>query len=93
MDYALSLFSDVFSFVADKTGYQNNDLTGSSPNLPLLNITKTIPGPLNPQYYVPYLAPNTSATGGGDGPTFVAPGTNMSLNASDAPAPVNLTAA
>ena len=53
----------------------------------------TIPGALNPQYYVPYLAPNTSAMGGGNGSTFVPNGTNLALNASDAPAPVNLTAA
>ncbi|KAF9229734.1 hypothetical protein BS17DRAFT_771841 [Gyrodon lividus] len=84
--------SNVFKFVADTTGYQNNDLTASS-TLPLLNISKTIPGPLNPQYWVPYLAPNTAGTGGGNGTTFVAPGTNMSLNAANAPAPVNLTAA
>lgn len=91
-DYALSRISDVFEIVANATGYKNNGLTGQS-QLPLLNITETIPGPLNPEYYVPYLAPNTSGVGGGSGPTFVASGTNMSLNASDAPAPVNLTAA
>ncbi|KAF9229733.1 hypothetical protein BS17DRAFT_812380 [Gyrodon lividus] len=84
--------SNVFKFVADTTGYQNNNLTASSA-LPFLNISKTIPGPLNPQYWVPYLAPNTAGTGGGNGTTFVAPGTNMSLNAANAPAPVNLTAA
>ncbi|KAH0838655.1 phosphoesterase family-domain-containing protein [Lanmaoa asiatica] len=91
-DRVLSRVSDVFSFAANVTGYKNNGLTSKS-NLPLLNLTGTIPGPLNPQYYVPYLAPNTSATGGGSGPTFVANGTNMALNGSDAPAPVNLTAA
>ncbi|KAG8220160.1 phosphoesterase family-domain-containing protein [Butyriboletus roseoflavus] len=84
--------ANVFDFVANVTGYKNNGLTNHS-SLPLLNLTMTIPGPLNPQYYVPYLAPNISATGGGSGPTFVANGTNMTLNASDAPAPVNLTAA
>ncbi|KAI6136995.1 phosphoesterase family-domain-containing protein [Pisolithus sp. B1] len=83
--------ANVFKFVADETGYQNNDLTGNS-TLPLLNLTGTIPGPLNPDYFVPYLAPNTSGVGGGNGSTYVAPGTNMSLNASTAPAPVNLTA-
>ncbi|KAF8446354.1 phosphoesterase family-domain-containing protein [Boletus edulis BED1] len=82
--------ANVFEFVANVTGYKNNGLTGKS-KLPFLNITTTIPGPLNPQYYVPYLAPN-NATGGGNGTTFVASGTNLTLNASDAPAPVNLTA-
>ena len=84
---ALSRLSDVFSFVADVTGYKNNGMTGSS-QLPLLNITGTIPGPLNPQYWIPYLAPNTSGTGGGSGPTFIASGTNMSMTT--APAPINL---
>ncbi|KAH7921245.1 hypothetical protein BV22DRAFT_1198325 [Leucogyrophana mollusca] len=79
--------ANVFSFVADVTGYKNLDVT----DIPLLNITETIPGPLNPQYYVPYLAP-TNGTGGGSGPTYIAPGTNMTLNAANAPAPVNLTA-
>ncbi|KAF9229735.1 phosphoesterase-domain-containing protein [Gyrodon lividus] len=81
--------ANVFKFVAEATGYQNNNLTASS-TLPLSNLTGTIPGPLNPQYWVPYLAPNTAGTGGGDGPTFVEPGTNMSLNASTAPAPITL---
>ncbi|KIJ21416.1 hypothetical protein PAXINDRAFT_94998 [Paxillus involutus ATCC 200175] len=84
--------ANVFNFVAETIGYKNNDLTASS-NLPLLNLSGAIPGPLNPQYWVPYLAPNTSGTGGGSGPTVVLPGTNMALNSSSAPAPVNLTAA
>lgn len=90
-DFALSRLSDVFNFVANTTGYKNNGLNSKS-ELPLLNLTGNIPGPLNPDYFVPYLAPNTSATGGGDGPTFVANNINRTLNASDAPAPVNLTA-
>jgi len=84
--------NNVFNLVAQTTGYKNNGLTGQS-KLPLLNLTGNIPGPLNPEYYVPYLAPNTSATGGGSGATYVAPGTNTSLTAANAPAPVNLTAA
>jgi len=83
--------SDVFAFVANATSYQNNNLT--TDNLPLLNLTGTIPGALNPVAYVPYLAPDVSSTGAGGGPTFVAPNVNMSLNASSAPAPVNLSAA
>ncbi|KAF9229732.1 hypothetical protein BS17DRAFT_771839 [Gyrodon lividus] len=83
--------ANVFNFVANATSYENNDLTTTS--LPLLNLTGTIPGPLNPEYYVPYLAPNVNSTGGGSGPTFVGQGVNMSLNSGDAPAPVNLTSA
>ncbi|KAF9243718.1 hypothetical protein BU15DRAFT_59597 [Melanogaster broomeanus] len=60
--------ANVFAFVADTTSYMNNNLTTT--NLPLLNITGTIPGPLNPNYYTPWPAPNTSGTGGGSGPTI-----------------------
>ncbi|OAX37284.1 phosphoesterase-domain-containing protein [Rhizopogon vinicolor AM-OR11-026] len=81
--------SNVFNFVASNTSYQNNDLTLSS-TLPELNLTGTIPGPLNPDYYVPFLAP-TNGTGGGNGPTFFASNVNMTLNAANAPAPVNIT--
>jgi hypothetical protein len=81
--------ANVFALVADVTSYENNNLTTNS--LPPLNITGTIPGALNPDAYVPYLAP-TNSTGTGGGPTFFAPNVNMSLNASTAPAPVNLTA-
>ncbi|KAF8557383.1 hypothetical protein OG21DRAFT_1505322 [Imleria badia] len=80
--------SNVFSFVANATSYQNNNLT--TKGLPLMNLTGTIPGALNPVAYVPYLAPNIDSVGAGGGPTFVAPNVNMSLNASTAPAPVNL---
>jgi hypothetical protein len=83
--------SNVFAFVANATSYQNNNLT--TDNLPLLNLTGTIPGALNPDAYVPYLAPNVDSTGAGGGPTFVAPGVNTSLNASTAPTPVNVTEA
>ena len=82
---------DVFDFVANVTGYQNNGLSARS-TLPLLNITGTYPGPLNAEYYVPWLAPDTSGTGGGSGPTFIGNGVNLTLNPSTAPAPVNLTA-
>ncbi|KAH9170092.1 hypothetical protein EDB89DRAFT_2230874 [Lactarius sanguifluus] len=45
----------------------------------LTNITSTIPGPLNVQYYVPIMAPNTSAIGAGGGPTFVTSGVDTSF--------------
>lgn len=84
--------ANVFNLVASVTSYKNNNLTASSPSLPQLNITGTIPGPLNPDYYVPYLAPNTAGTGGGSGKTFVAPNVNTSLTSANAPAPVNISA-
>ncbi|KAH0838654.1 phosphoesterase family-domain-containing protein [Lanmaoa asiatica] len=80
--------SNVFALVANATSYKNNNLTTN--NIPLLNLTTTIPGPLNLDMWIPWLAP-TNGTGAGGGPTFVASNVNMSLNASTAPAPVNLT--
>jgi hypothetical protein len=82
--------SNVYSIVAAATGYTNLNLTGAQ--IPLSNATGTIPGPLNPNMYVPFLAPNTAAVGAGGGPVFVAPGVNTNLTAANAPAPVNLTA-
>jgi hypothetical protein len=82
--------SNVFSFVANTTGYKNLDI--SDADIPLTNLTTTIPGPLNPDFYVPFVAPNISAIGAGGGPVFVAPGLNTSFTATVAPAPVNLTA-
>jgi len=82
--------SNVFSFVANATGYKNMDISGSQ--IPLLNTSGTTPGPLNPNRYVPFTAPNTSAVGAGGGPVFIGPGLNTSFTAAVAPAPVNLTA-
>ncbi|KAF8129270.1 phosphoesterase family-domain-containing protein [Boletus edulis] len=59
--------NNVFAFVADATGYQNNGLT--TQNLPLLNLTGTYPGPLNPNDYAPWASP-TNGTGAGGGPTY-----------------------
>jgi len=81
--------SNVFSFVADATGYTNVNVSSSDV---LTNATTTIPGPLNPELYVPFTAPNTSAVGAGGGPVFVASDLNTSFTAAVAPAPVNLTA-
>ncbi|KAG6330344.1 hypothetical protein ID866_8745 [Astraeus odoratus] len=64
--------ANVFQFVAKQTGYKNNGMTNHS-TLPLLNITGTIPGPLNPNYTTPYSPPNTQCIGAGGGPTFVTP--------------------
>ncbi|KAI0691070.1 phosphoesterase family-domain-containing protein [Cytidiella melzeri] len=87
--------SNVFSLVANTTGYKNNGLSGSdNESFPLLNLTGVFAGPLNAELYVPFLAPNTSAFGAGNGSVFVATGAglNLSMTASNAPAPVNLTA-
>ena len=82
--------SNVFSFVASATGYKNVKVSGA--DVPLTNASGTTPGPLNPNMYVPFLAPNISAIGAGGGPVFIAHGLNTSLTAANAPPPVNLTA-
>ncbi|KAI6004493.1 phosphoesterase family-domain-containing protein [Pisolithus orientalis] len=61
--------ANVFQFVADVTGYKNNGMTNGT-NLPLFNITGTIPGPLNPSYPAPWPTPDTSCIGAGGGGFF-----------------------
>ncbi|KAI0931172.1 hypothetical protein AcV5_005281 [Taiwanofungus camphoratus] len=84
--------NNVYSWVANATGWKNNGINGNSSAIPLLNITETIPGPLNPEYYVPFSAPNVSAVGAGGGPVFIGPGMDPTISAATLPAPVNLTA-
>ncbi|KAI0033321.1 phosphoesterase family-domain-containing protein [Vararia minispora EC-137] len=81
--------SNVYSLVANVTGYQNENVTGAA--IPLTNLTGTIPGPLNVNAWFPFTAPNTSAVGAGNGTVFVAPGVNMNLTIASAPQPINLT--
>jgi len=82
--------SNVFDYMITSMGvnYTNTPVT----TFPLTNLTATIPGPLNPLYWIPFSAPDGTATGAGGGPVFIAPGTNLSMTAANAPAPVNLTA-
>ncbi|KAN0073778.1 Phosphoesterase family domain containing protein [Tylopilus felleus] len=62
--------SNVFAFVAEQTHYKNNGLT--TKDLPLLNLTGTYPGPLNPNNWAPWPAP-VNGTGAGGGPTYINP--------------------
>lgn len=84
--------NNVFSFVANATNWKNNGITANSSAIPLLNLTGTIPGPLNPEMYLPFTAPNTSAVSPGGGSVFLGPGINTSFSVASLPAPVNLTA-
>jgi hypothetical protein len=81
--------SNVFQFVADKTGYKNANVTGAA--MPMLNLTATIPGPLNGEYFQPFAAPNMSAVGAGGGAVFAAQGINASASPATLPAPMNMT--
>ncbi|KAH9947845.1 phosphoesterase family-domain-containing protein [Amylocystis lapponica] len=90
---ANATLNNVFAWVAAAVGWTNNALTGASAaSFPLLNLTGTIPGPLNPALYVPFAAPNMSARAPGGGGVFAAPGLDPALTAAALPAPVNLTA-
>lgn len=66
-------------------------LADSATSSALLNATGTIPGPLNPELYVPFLAP-PGGKAPGSGVVLTLAGLNTSLNVANAPAPVNLTA-
>ncbi|KAH8981661.1 hypothetical protein EDB92DRAFT_1896902 [Lactarius akahatsu] len=57
----------------------------------LMNITGTIPGPLNIQYYIPITASNTSTIGAGSGAVFVTLSDDTSFIAAKASVPINLT--
>ncbi|GJJ13952.1 hypothetical protein Clacol_008209 [Clathrus columnatus] len=81
--------ANVFSFVAEVTGWKNVNVTDNA--IPLTNISGPIPGPLNSDVYIPFTAPNVSAVGAGGGKVFVAPNINLNLTAANAPAAVNLT--
>lgn len=81
--------ANVFSFVAEITGWQNVNVTGDA--IPLTNISGPIPGALNANAYVPFTAPNVSAVGAGGGKVFVVPSVNLNLTSANAPSPVNLT--
>jgi hypothetical protein len=80
--------ANVHDLVATATGYKNTNVS----QIPLTNITGTISGELNPDFYVSYTAPDLTAVGAGGGAVFVGPGLNQSLTAANALALVNLTA-
>ncbi|KAF8589089.1 hypothetical protein K439DRAFT_1405336 [Ramaria rubella] len=62
--------SNVYSLVAEATGYKNMKVTGA--HIPLTNASGTIPGPLNsnPSLVIPFPPPNFHAAGAGGGPVF-----------------------
>jgi hypothetical protein len=82
--------ANVYSVVADQTGYKNTPVSGA--NIPLTNLTGVYPGPLDAKIYVPFTAPYMSAKGAGVGGVFVSPCLDLSMTPDKAPAPVNLAA-
>ncbi|KAJ7123634.1 phosphoesterase family-domain-containing protein [Mycena epipterygia] len=82
--------SNVFSFVAEKTGYKNVNVPASQ--VPQFNLSGVVPGALTSAAFIPFAAPNLNAKGAGGGKVFLRPGLDKSLTASKLPAPVNMLA-
>ncbi|KAJ7437921.1 phosphoesterase family-domain-containing protein [Mycena galericulata] len=82
--------SNVFSFVAEKTGYRNVKVPAKE--VPQFNLTNVAPGPLTSNNFVPFSAPNLNAHGAGSGGVFIRPGLNTALTSARLPAPVDLAA-
>ncbi|KAF8190982.1 phosphoesterase family-domain-containing protein, partial [Mycena galopus ATCC 62051] len=82
--------SNVFSFVAKETGYQNVKIPASE--VPQFNLSAVVPGPLTSALFVPFAAPNLNAHGAGKGGVLTRPGLNEKLTVEKLPAPVNLLA-
>ncbi|KAJ7065131.1 phosphoesterase family-domain-containing protein [Mycena belliarum] len=80
--------SNVFSFVAQKTGYKNVHVPANQ--APQFNLSDVAPGPLNSDAYIPFAAPNLKARGAGGGPVFLRPGLNKTLTVEKLPPPVDL---
>ncbi|KAK6981604.1 hypothetical protein R3P38DRAFT_3460170, partial [Favolaschia claudopus] len=85
--------SNVFSFVAEKTGYKNVEVPSPAiPRVPQFNLTGVVPGALTSAQFTPFAAPNLKAKGAGHGGVFVRPGLNEKLTVDKLPKPVNMLA-
>ncbi|KAF7369669.1 Phosphoesterase-domain-containing protein [Mycena venus] len=82
--------SNVFSFVADKTGYKNVKVPADQ--VPQFNQIGVVPGALSSIHFVPFAAPDLKACGAGGGSVFTRPGLNTELTVALLPPPVNLLA-
>ncbi|KAJ7617788.1 phosphoesterase family-domain-containing protein [Roridomyces roridus] len=82
--------SNVFSFVAEKTGHQNVQVPADE--VPMFNLTNVASGPLTSNNFVPFAAPNIFARGAGGRGVLLRPGIDLLLTPERMPAPVNLAA-
>ncbi|KAJ7155105.1 phosphoesterase family-domain-containing protein [Mycena filopes] len=78
------IVSNVFSFVAAQTGYQNTHVPASQ--IPEFNLTGAAPGPLSSTKYVPFAAPDLNARG----PVHTRPGLDVELTRDRLPPAVDL---
>ncbi|KAJ7921793.1 hypothetical protein B0H13DRAFT_2414155 [Mycena leptocephala] len=85
-----STVSNVLSFVAAKTGYQNVDVPASE--MPEFNPTGVVNGALTFTLFTPFAAPNLKAKGASGGPVLFRPGLNTKLIPGALLPPVNMTA-
>ncbi|KAF8126670.1 phosphoesterase family-domain-containing protein [Mycena galopus ATCC 62051] len=82
--------SNIFEFVAKKTGHKNTILPANE--VPQFNLTGVASGPLASNYYVPFAAPNVKAKTVTGRPVLTRPGLDLRLTPGSLPKPVNLTA-
>ncbi|KAJ7164267.1 phosphoesterase family-domain-containing protein [Mycena filopes] len=82
--------SNVFSFVADKTGYKNVHIPAAA--VPHFNLSGVVPGALTSAAFIPFAAPNLKAHGAGGGSVLTRPGLNEKLTPGSLPPPVNMLA-
>ncbi|KAJ7088900.1 phosphoesterase family-domain-containing protein [Mycena belliarum] len=82
--------SNVFSFVAEKTGYKNVHVPANQ--TPQFNLSAVVPGALTSAKFIPFAAPNLRAKGAGGGPVFLRPGLDRRITAASLPPPVNMLA-
>ncbi|KAF7333818.1 Acid phosphatase [Mycena venus] len=85
-----SAVSNVFYFIAAKTGYKNVKVPADQ--VPQFNLTGVTSGALTSASFVPFAAPNLKARGAGGGTVLTRPGLNTKLTAVSLPSPVNMLA-
>ncbi|KAJ7933819.1 phosphoesterase family-domain-containing protein [Mycena leptocephala] len=78
--------SNVFSFVASKTGYTNIFIPAAE--APQFNLTAVVPGALTSDAFVPFAAPNLTSPRG----VLTRPGLDKTLTPAHLPPPVNMRA-
>ncbi|KAF7333815.1 Acid phosphatase [Mycena venus] len=82
--------SNVFSFVAAKTGYKNVKVPANQ--VAQFNLTSVTPGALTSASFAPFATPNLKARGAGGGAVLTRPGLNTKLTAASLLPPVDMLA-
>ncbi|KAJ7767630.1 phosphoesterase family-domain-containing protein [Mycena metata] len=85
------ILSNVFSFVAEQTGYENVHVPDAE--VPQFNLSGVEAGPLTSTKFVPFAAPNLTARGASGGGVHTRPGLDVTFTREHLPPPVNLVTA